>query len=1133
MKKHILILISTLLISSCIYAQNHFTPYDNIPGVMKSYKPSYNDQFPEWAKMLYQYPINYFEIQDAYQKYSLNNKVKKNAISRYYKIWNKAIINYVKDDGSIYIPNLKDYQENLWKTQNTQTSQPSKTNSSWTFLGPKETFWLNESGSPTTPLSCPWQVNLYSFDISLSNPNILYCGTETGFVNKTTDKGLTWEFLVSDYFFGGGVTATAIHPTNPDIVYVSAGNQIHKTTDGGNSWAPLLQSGDQFSADRLVIDLDNPETIFAAATNGVYKTIDGGQSWDRHWTQRAYDVAINTADENLVYAISRTAGNFQIIYSTDGGNTFDVDNNFPTDITDESGGLLAVTPADPNALWVVMLSADYTPYLYKGNMSNGYWDLIATGQTSEFGMNNGQGYFDLAIEVSPLDENLIFAATTTLFKSTNGGQNFHAIGGYTGSFAIHPDIQDFKFHPNGDTWVATDGGMSYTTDNFTNTDNYFSRTSGIIGSDMWGFDQGWNEDIIVGGRYHNGNTAIADFYGDKALRMGGAESPTGWVLQGKSRQVAFNDLGNGWTLPETAEGQPGERFIFSKYPNMDEYGGRRGNMAFHPNYYDIIYLGEGNGIWKSTDMGQSYDLLHDFSQRVRYLQVSYHNPQVIYADVVSRGLYRSEDGGMTWELKPSLTSGDYGNSYWKGKLFFAISPTDENTIYACLQNGTWSDDIGEIYKSTDGGDTWEDWTGSLNEYTKNIIIQPDANGDDLLYLFSIARNGQSASVYKRSTEMSDWEAFNTGYPAGNSVNLALPFFRDSKLRVAGNSGVWESPMAEEEFLPIINPWVNKPVNNCMLDTIIFDDHSILNHEGVSWEWEITPAPIYIENENIRNPKVVLGNPGSYDISLSVTKNGSTYTKTILEMVTTTTCPSIDNCFNPAELPKNIWELIYVDSEETNYPGTAVMAFDDDPSTIWHTRWSSGNDTYPHEIQVSLGEVYKIFSFTYLPRQDGQNGRIKEYELYISEDDQDWGLPVSIGEFENSGGPQTITLDESKIGQYFRLVALSEVNDNEWASAAEFSIIGCTDLTSTYNENKYEDLKAFPIPSSGLVNISLPGIGSYSYSLISSFGKVLEVGKLESKGEYTSFDLSNYMTGIYIVQMKNEQGIVYRVKVVKE
>jgi hypothetical protein len=106
---------------------------------------------------------------------------------------------------------------------------------------------------------------------------------------------------------------------------------------------------------------------------------------------------------------------------------------------------------------------------------------------------------------------------------------------------------------NNRAWLATDGGLTFSSDNFTNTNNAQSKNNNLIGSDFWGFDQGWNEDIVVGGRYHNGNTAITDFYQEKALRMGGAESPTGWVLQGKSRHVAFDDLGAGWILPQTAE----------------------------------------------------------------------------------------------------------------------------------------------------------------------------------------------------------------------------------------------------------------------------------------------------------------------------------------------------------------------------------------------------------------------------------------------------------------------------------------------------------------------------------------------------------------------------------------------------
>ena len=1117
-------------------AQQQYTPYDDIPGIIKSYKPSYQENLPNWAKMLYDYPVNYFDIIHEYELYLASNEEVKSPENRYFKIWKRAIEPYVLNDGTIQLPDLNEYNNQLWESQFQTGNKPQlKTDSDWTFLGPKETFWLNESGSPVEPKSCPWQVNVYSFDVAPSDSNILYCGTETGFVNKTTDKGLTWQLLAPGYFFGGGVSAVIIHPTNEDIVYVAAGNQIHKTEDGGSTWFPLLSS-ELFHADRLKIDPANPNNLFAAASNGVYVSHDGGLLWSKNWDKASYDVDIKPDDNDIIFAITKISGKFSVVMSTDGGDTFSPHPNFPTDITEVSGGMLAVTPANPDILLAVMLSSDNTPYIYKGvlefNIWN--WDLLATGQTSYFPMNNGQGYFDLVLEISPIDEDLIFSGTTTLFKSSNGGQNFGAIGGYYGNFSIHPDIQDMKLLPGGETWVATDGGFSITTDNFSSTLNYFSRNNGLVGSDMWGFDQGWNEDIVVGGRYHNGNTAIADFYQPKALRMGGAESPTGWVLQGKSRHVAFNDLGNGWILPQTAEDEPEGRFIFSKYPNMEEYGGRRGNLVFHPNYYGTIYLGEGNGFWKSIDLGVTYDLLFDFGQQVRYLQISQSNPDILYADVVNKGLYKTEDGGLNWVLKTSLTSSQYGGSYWKGRTFIAISPYDENVIYACLQNGTWSSDIGEIFRSTDGGETWEDWSGSISEYTKCLVIQPTTEETDLVYLFTNATNGNTAKVFYRKDGMADWEPFDSNYPAGMKVNMALPFFRDGKLRVAGGAGVWESPMQEEEFTPIINPWIEKAFYNCYTDTLYFEDHSIINHEGVSWEWEITPEPAYINNLNIRNPKVVLSEPGTYSVNFSVTKNGQTFTKYMADMITATSCPSIEDCDNPDEIPKEDWELIYVDSEETNYPGLAVMAFDNDPATIWHTKWSTGNDPYPHEIQVDLGDQYKVFKFIYLNRQDGENGRIKEYELYISEDVSNWGEPISVSEFENTAAPQTITLESPSNGRYFRLLALSEVNGNDWASAAEFSLIGCTDLTYDIDPDaNIHDLKAFPIPTNGVVNIPLPDNGNFEYRIISLMGQLVEQGQIENQSDFFAYDLSNFPEGIYVFHLKTKNGNEYRIKVIKE
>lgn len=1114
--------------------QNKYATHDHIPGNIPDYKPAYQENYPDWAKMLYQEEINFNTIEKAFQKWEQQENTSFRAIRRYYKIWRQHILPYVKPDGSILIADQKTYLQNLHQQQTAFQTDHRDNTTPWSFLGPKETFWLNESGSSDIPSACPWQLNIYSFDIANTNDSILYCGSETGFVSKSVDNGDTWNLLGLEYNFGGGVTALAIHPTDENTVYLSAGAQVHKTIDGGQSWAPLLPLNQLFGANKLLIDEENPNIILAAGNSGVFLSTDAGQSWSNTWPQQTYDIHTQAGNSEVVYAISSDNNLFQIAISTDGGNTFSVAPNAPEQIEDVSGGLLAVSPADPAQLLAIMLSSDNTPIMYKGDMVQNTWELLATGQTTAFPLNNGQGFYDLVLEVSPVDPDIIYAGTTTLYKSTNGGNTFSAIGGYQGSFPIHPDVQSMKLLDNGTAWVATDGGFTFSSDNFISTNNAIAKNNNLIGSDMWGFDQGWNEDLIVGGRYHNGNTAIADFYQPKALRMGGAESPTGWVMQGKSKHVAFNDLGAGWILPETATSSPQGRFIFSKYPNMDEYGGRRGNMVFHPNYYELIYLGEGNAIWKSSDMGITFEMLHDFGDRIRFLQISQHDPNVLYADIIDQGLHRSDDGGYTWSAKPSLTNGSNGSSYWRGKLHFVLSPNDENTIYACLQNGTWSADIGKVFKSTDGGSTWTDWTGTLNVFTKTLAIQPDENGDDLLYLFTSNKNGQPGQCYIRKEGENDWTIHGEAYPAGMAPNHALPFFRDSKIRVAGSGGIWENSLSDTNFQPIIQPWVGRPFYNCMLDTIQFDDHSILNHTGVSWSWSIQPTPLYISDPNSRNPKVVLGSADSYDVTLTVTKDGNTYSKTIENMVTATTCPSLEDCNNPAFLAKDEWELIYVNSEEVNYPGLATMAFDNNPETIWHTRWSSGNDPYPHEIQIDMGAVYEIYEFTYLPRQQGQNGWIKDYELYFTEDLSDWGEPDTVSVFESSAAPHKVSFPNPKIGRYVKLVALSEVNGNPWASAAEFDIKGCYyNPVSSQETLDYQKLKAFPMPTSGLLTISLPYQGKFNYSVYTLSGKIIHSGQQQVDNSTITLDLSHRPNGSYVIRLTDSNRTSYLVKVIKK
>ncbi|HKK87832.1 MAG TPA: discoidin domain-containing protein [Saprospiraceae bacterium] len=1101
--------------------------------VNPNYLPAYNEDLPIWAKMLYQKDINFPEVQKIYDLWKATHSTDEfKSAERYYKIWRKQVQPYLDREGFFKKEYLQKSSEEWYQNQK-KASIENKSSRQWHFWGPEETFFLNPGQDGVIPDDCPWQVNVYSFAVFNQNEDILYCGTETGFVNKSADGGENWELVTRNYPVFGGVTAVAIDPFDPDIVYFAGGSQIHKTTNGGQNWQPLLPPNGQFRADKIIIHPDDSQVILAAGANGIFKTVDAGLNWQQVWNRRSYDVEFIPGNPNRIYGISDVNGQFSICLSQNGGDDFTPDPAFPENIPNAAGGLIAATAGPNDQVFAVLLSENNTPFIYKKEGDPGVWERLAIGNTSQLPMNNGQGFFDLVLEVDPDHPEEIFVGTVTLYKSSDGGASFQPIGGYAGDFPIHPDIQWMELLGDGKAWVATDGGMTYSTDNFTNVGLADAKNKGLIGSDMWGFDQAWNEDLIVGGRYHNGNTAIADYYQPKALRMGGAESPTGWIMKGKQRHVAFNDLGPGFVLPEDAESAAEDRFLFTKYPNMDEYGGRRGNLFAHPNYYEILYLGEGNGFWRSEDLGESFELLHDFGARIRYCQVAYSNPDVMYADIVGRGLYKTEDGGLNWRLLSSLTEGPHASPFWAGRMHFVISPTDPNVIYVCLKNGTWSADIGKVLRSVDGGESWEDWSAGLSEFTKVLAIQPDQNGVDMVYLFTNSKNGSPARCYVRKAGDPEWSGFDDGYPAGMNTIYAAPFFRDGKLRVAGNAGIWESPLSEPEFAPIINAWVNHPRINCGLDTVQLEDHSLLNHQGAEWSWTIEPEPLYLEGDKLRNPKVVFGDTGIYSITLIITQNGETYRKHFENMVQVLECPSVDNCERPALLTKSNWELMYVSSEETIYPGLATMAFDDDLSTIWHTRWTSGSDRHPHEIQIDLKEEFKMSEFIYYPRQAGVNGRIRDFELYISNNPNDWGEADSIGQFEGSNAPTILSFNDAVTGRYLKLVALSEINDNIWTSIAELGVRGCLARVTGHIEHSFRTLQAFPVPTDGEVEIPTPGAGNYQFSVYDMYGHIKEASSIQPVESMLSLDFSTYSAGTYVVILKADEGRIFKVKVVKQ
>jgi len=137
------------------------------------------------------------------------------------------------------------------------------------------------------------------------------------------------------------------------------------------------------------------------------------------------------------------------------------------------------------------------------------------------------------------------------------------------------------------------------------------------------------------------------------------------------------------------------------------------------------------------------------------------------------------------------------------------------------------------------------------------------------------------------------------------------------------------------------------------------------------------------------------------------------------------------------IDKSAWKVISYSSQAAD--GIATNAIDGDETTYWHTRWGDNEPRPPHEIIIDMKDTYKIEKFVYVPRKDGDNGRIKGFEIYFSNDPAKWGVPAASGEFANTSNEQSIEIASKPEARYFKLVAKSEAHGRAWATAAELGI----------------------------------------------------------------------------------------------
>jgi hypothetical protein len=132
-------------------------------------------------------------------------------------------------------------------------------------------------------------------------------------------------------------------------------------------------------------------------------------------------------------------------------------------------------------------------------------------------------------------------------------------------------------------------------------------------------------------------------------------------------------------------------------------------------------------------------------------------------------------------------------------------------------------------------------------------------------------------------------------------------------------------------------------------------------------------------------------------------------------------------------------VVSADSQAPGHPGS--NAIDEDPQTFWHTPWTDELTTYPHELIIDLKASRTVKGFHYLTRQDGLlTGCVKDYQVYLSDDQNNWSRAVAKGNFAKDNQRQTVLFDKTQEGRYLRFVAVSGFDDSEFAAVAELEVI---------------------------------------------------------------------------------------------